>query len=301
MSPQHFDVIVVGGSYAGLSAALPLARARRSVLMIDAGQRRNRAVERAHGFLGHDGKDPAAIAALGREQLLAYPNVQWREAFAEQVRRDTPDGGGHFVVTCNDGVSVSADRLVLATGLIDDLPDIPGLSERWGKTVFNCPYCDGYELDRGPVGVIGTGALSVHESMMLTDWGTVTLFTNGCVELDADQAAQLRARGVAVVDGTVAAIAEQATVVMDDGRRLVLRGLFVAPRQRMTSTLPQQLGCTLEEGPFGSFIRTDACKATDVPGVFACGDAARATHSLASAVGDGFQAGVAVHQSLVFA
>ncbi|NYE24778.1 NAD(P)/FAD-dependent oxidoreductase [Pigmentiphaga litoralis] len=297
MSPQHFDVIVVGGSYAGLSAAMPLARARRSILMIDAGQRRNRTVERAHGFLGHDGKGPAAIAALGREQLLAYPNVQWRDAFAETVRRD----GDRFVVTCNDGVPVSSDRLVLATGLIDDLPDIPGLSERWGKTVFNCPYCDGYELDRGPVGLLGTGALSVHESMMLTDWGTVTLFTNGCVALDADQAAQLQARGVDVVDGIVASIDEQATIVMDDARRQVLRGLFVAPRQRMTSTLPQQLGCTLEEGPFGSFIRTDACKATDVPGVFACGDAARATHSLASAVGDGFQAGVAVHQSLVFA
>jgi thioredoxin reductase len=301
MSPQHFDVIVVGGSYAGLSAAMPLARARRSILMIDAGQRRNRTVERAHGFLGHDGKDPAAIAALGREQLLAYPNVQWRDAFAEQVRRETQPDGERFVVTCNDGVSVAADRLVLATGLTDDLPDIPGLAQRWGKTVFNCPYCDGYELDLGQVGVIGTGALSVHESMMLTDWGTVSLFTNGCVDLDADQAAQLQVRGVTIVDGVVASIDEHATVVLDDGRRLALRGLFVAPRQRMTSALPEQLGCTLEEGPFGSFIRTDSCKATDVPGVYACGDAARATHSLASAVGDGFQAGVAVHQSLVFA
>ena len=301
MSPQHFDVIVVGGSYAGLSAAMPLARARRSLLIIDAGQRRNQTVERAHGFLGHDGKDPAVIAALGREQVLAYPNVQWREAFAEQVRREAGHDGDRFVVTCNDGASVSADRLVLATGLTDELPDIPGLAERWGKTVFNCPYCDGYELDLGHVGVIGTGSVSVHEAMMLTDWGTVTLFTNGCVDLQAEESAQLQARGVTVVAGAVASIDEHATVVMTDGRRVALRGLFVAPRQRMTSALPEQLGCTLEEGPFGCFIRTDACKATDVPGVFACGDTARATHSLASAVGDGFQAGVAVHQSLVFA
>jgi thioredoxin reductase len=297
MSPQHFDVIVVGGSYAGLSAAMPLARARRSILMIDAGERRNRTVDKAHGLLGHDGQDPAAIVALGRDQLLAYPNVQWRNAFAEQVRRD----GRQFVVTCNDGVSVCADRLVLATGLTDELPGIPGLMDRWGKTVFNCPYCDGYELDQGAIGVIGTGAVSVQEAMMLTDWGSVTLFTNGCVDLDADQAAGLQARGVTVVDGAIAAIDEQATVVLDNGQRLALRGLFVAPRQRMTSALPEQLGCTLEEGPFGSFIRTDGCKATNVPGVYACGDAARATHSLASAVGDGFQAGVAVHQSLVFA
>ena len=151
------------------------------------------------------------------------------------------------------------------------------------------------------MGLIGTGAGSLREALMLTDWGAVTLLTNGRVDLDSDGAAQLRAHGVAVVDGVVASIAEQATVVMDDGRRLVLRGLFVAPRQRMTCELPGQLGCTLEQGPFGSFIHTDACKATNVPGVYACGDAARATHSLASAVGDGFQAGVAVHQSLVFA
>src|SRR4051794_34379086 len=144
------DVIIVGGSYAGLAAAMQLGRARRDVLVVDAGERRNRAVMHAHGILGFDGHSPAVIAATGKAQVLAYPTVRWLDATVSGAR-GAVDG---FVVSAG-GQDHAARRLILATGLVDDTPAIPGLRERWGRTVFHCPYCDGYELDRGRVGVLG--------------------------------------------------------------------------------------------------------------------------------------------------
>jgi len=153
-----FDVIVVGGSYAGLSAATQLARARRRVLVIDAGQRRNRYARHSHGFLTQDGSEGAAIVAKGREQLLAYSTVAWREGTVV----DATDNGDRFEVTLRDGLVLRARRLVLATGTIDELPPIDGLAERWGRHVFTCPYCDGYELARGDIGVLASGPMALH-------------------------------------------------------------------------------------------------------------------------------------------
>lgn len=292
-----YDAIIVGGSYAGLSAGLQLARARRSILVVDAGERRNRFAEHAHGFLAQDGRPPAEIAAVGRKQLLAYPSVEWADARAENAE---PDADG-FRVALADGRSVSSRKLVLATGVVDELPDTPGLSERWGRSVFHCPYCHGYELGDGPIGVLAASPLSIHHALMLPDWGKTTFFLNDVFEPDPAQSADLELRGVAVVRGKVAGLrGERAEVAMADGRVFALEGLFVATRTRMASPLAERLGCAFEEGPAGSFIRTDALKATSVPGVFACGDAARAMGSVAFAVGDGALAGAMTHRSLMF-
>ncbi len=177
----EFDVIVVGGSYAGLSAATQLARARRRVLVVDAGQRRNRYARHSHGFLGQDGREAAAIVADARVQLLKYPTVRWLEGTATQAAR-TEQG---FRVALQDGSAFQALRLVLATGVVDELPPIPGLAERWGSSAFHCPYCHGYELMQGAIGVLATGPMSMHHAMMLPDWGQVTLFLNGAFEPDA--------------------------------------------------------------------------------------------------------------------
>jgi thioredoxin reductase len=295
MSATGFDAIVIGGSYAGLSAALQLARARRRVLVIDAGLRRNRFADTSHGFLGQDGRAPGDIVADARAQLLAYPDVQWLQGTASHAAQ----AGDGFVVQ-NGSEEVRGRRLVLATGVVDELPDVEGLAERGGTRVFHCPYCHGYELAQGRIGVLAVGEVSQHHAMLLPDWGSVTFFLNETFAPDEDQLAALASRGVAIERRRVARIADAASVELADGSRIALDGLFVASAIRVASPIAGQLGCAFDEGPLGAFIRTNEFKETTVPGVFACGDAARMAGSVALAVGDGAMAGAAMHQSLVF-
>ena len=293
---NEFDAIVIGGSYAGLSAALQLARARRRVLVVDAGQRRNRSASDSHGFLTRDGQPAAAIAAEGRANVAAYPNVAWHAGLALDARLDA----GGFMVELDGAAPVRGQRLVLATGVRDELPPVEGLAERWGKSVFHCPYCHGYELNEGRIGVLASGPLSVHQAQMLPHWGQVTLFTNGVCPLDAAQRADLAQRGVTVDQTPVVRLAEHATVVLADGRQEAMAGLFTFGRLHMASPIAQQLGCAFEDGPMGPYIRTDEGRQTTVPGVFAGGDAMRAASSVALAVADGAMAGVGAHRSLLF-
>ena len=290
-----FDAIVIGGSYAGLSAATQLARARRRVLVIDAGRRRNRYATHSHGFLTQDGVEAAVIAATGRAQLSKYPNVSWAEGSAASA---VAQGDG-FAVTLADGARFGARKLVLATGVTDELPPIDGLSERWGRSVFHCPYCHGYELDAGKIGVLAVGPLSMHHALMLPDWGTVTFFLNEAFAPDDAQLAALAARRVTIERAAVARIAGEADVVLHDGRVLPMAGLFVASTMHAASPIAGQLGCAFEDGPMGSFVRTDAMKASSVPGVFCCGDMARGAGNVALAVADGAMAGVAAHRALI--
>ena len=293
--PRHFDAIVIGGSYAGLSAALQLARARRRILVIDAGLRRNRFAEHSHGFLGQDGRPAAGIVAEGRRQLLAYPNIHWHEGTAIQADR-LAEG---FGVETGDA-RYTGNRLVLATGVIDELPPIEGLAERWGRSVFHCPYCHGYELGDGPIGVLGVSEHSMHHALMLPDWAPTTFFLNESFEPDGTQLEALAARGVTLERRRVARLVDIATVELADGGSTAMAGLFALSRTRLASPIAAQLGCELEHGALGSFIRTDAMKATSVPGVAACGDAARMAGSVALAVGDGAMAGAMTHRSLMF-
>lgn len=293
---MRYDAIVIGGSYAGMAAALQLVRARKAVLIIDAGQRRNRFASESHGFLGQDGVDPGEIARAARAQLEAYPTIVWKDGKAVSVTGVRDD----FTVTTADGHAHQARRILFATGVVDHLPPIPGLSERWGRTVFHCPYCHGYELDMGRICVIATGAMSIHQAELLTDWGTVTFMTNASVELDAGAKHTFEARGIAVENGKIDRIDGDADVLMGDGRRLEFAGIFTATRCAPSSSLAEELGCALEETPMGMQIRTDDAKKTSIPGVFACGDAARVPHSVSLAVGDGAWAGAQLHRSLLW-
>lgn len=298
---MSYDAIIVGGSYAGIAATLQLARARRRVLVIDEGIRRNRFASHSHGFLGQDGRPPGEIAAEARDQLMRYPTVTWETGRAEEAGRT--DKG--FRITDTEGRSHRGRRLLLAVGVVDDLPAIPGLAERWGRSVFHCPYCHGYELMQGRIGVIAVSGQSMHHALMLPDWGPTTLLLNRTFEPDADQSAHLARRGVVVETDRIAEIggdpgSDPAEVTLAGGRRLSFAGLFVLPKSRVASPLAAQLGCMSEDGPLGAYIRTDAMQETSVPGVFACGDAARAAGSVALAVGAGTMAGTALHRSLLF-
>lgn len=294
---MSYDAIIVGGSYAGLSAGLQLARARRRVLVIDAGVRRNRFASHSHGFLGQDGRAPDEIAADGRAELMDYPTVTWQVGEAGEVQRD----GEGFVVTLRGGQRVAARRLILAGGVRDELPAIDGLAERWGRQVFHCPYCHGYELDQGRIGVLAVSPMSIHHALMLPDWGSTTFFLNGVFVPDAEQLQQLARRGVVVEPDRVQSISgERVDVNLADGRRVALDGLFVMPRTHQNNPLATQLGCAMLEGPMGLYLQTSETQETSVPGVFACGDAALAAGSVALAVGTGARAGAGVHQSLIF-
>ena len=291
------DFAVIGGSYAGLAAALQLARARRQVLVVDAGRRRNQCVDdhhgHAHGFLTQDGRAPGAIAEEARTQLRRYPSVQWLDGLAEDARV-AADGRLEFRV---GAVTVSAGRLILALGVRDELPPVPGLAERWGRSVFHCPYCHGYEMDRGRIGIIAASPLAQHHGLMLPDWGEPTLFLNGTYAPGDEELDAFARRGTRVEPTPIARIEGHADVVLQDGRTLTMSGLFTQPRTSLSSPIAAQLGCAMEEGPMGPFIKVGPMQDTSVPKVFACGDAARAAGSVTLAVSDGAMAGLGAHRS----
>lgn len=292
----QLDAIVIGGSYAGLSAALQLARARRRVLVLDAGRRRNRFARAAHGFLAQDGRPPAEIVADARAQLLRYPTAWVLDRNATGARGQI----GAFTVETESGESFAANRLVLAIGVADEMPAIAGVDERWGSTVFHCPYCHGYETNQGRLGVLAASEHSLQLARMLPDWGQTALLTNGVLDMDAATAATLAARGVSVRTEKVLGIVDACTVLLEGGDQIVLNGLFVSTRTRPSTPVAEWLGCEHFDSITGPAIRTDTQKSTTVPGVFACGDTTGIMASISFAASDGHMAGVATHRSLVF-
>lgn len=298
---MRYDVIIVGGSFAGLSAAMQLARARRRILLVDAGQPRNRYAAHAHGFLGQDGTPPADIVALGRAQLARYPTVEFLDA--EAVNAAAQEDG--FELAMAGGQRVRASRLILAIGMRDELPPLPGLQERWGQTVLHCPYCHGYEVAGQPLGVMATHPLSAHQAMMLPDWGPTTYFTQGEFEPTEEDARLFAARGVQVERSPIVRLLGVAPVidgvVLADGRQLPTHALFVASKAHLASPLAVQLGCALDSGPMGPVIRVDELKQTTVAGVYAAGDAATLMSNATLASASGVMAGVCAHRSLMLA
>ncbi|TCG03447.1 thioredoxin reductase [Paraburkholderia steynii] len=264
--------------------------------MFDGRSPRNRFAPHSHGFLGQDGKTPEEIIGEATAQLAAYPTALIVAREASTAKRI----GVRFFVTQSDGTTLSADRLILATGVRDELPSLPGIEERWGQSVLHCPYCHGYEIGGKRLGVLATHSLSFHQAMLVPDWGPTTWFTQGIVEPTPEEAALLNARSVVIERTHVTEIIGDAPRMtglrLADDRVVAIDALFVGPRTRMASPLAAQLGCAFEDGPMGPVIRVDEWKQTSVPGVFAAGDASstwtKATFASA--------AGVAAHRSLIF-
>lgn len=295
-----YDAIIIGGSFAGLSAATMLARARRKILIIDSGQPRNRYASHAHGVLAQDGRPGAEILADARAQLAAYPTVSFVSGEAGRL-----DGSiGSFTVRTKTGEAYQARRVLLATGLEDILPDIPGLKERWGKTVIHCPYCHGYEVGGGDVGVIARGPAAAHHAALVADWGNVRLFIQDQPLPDAEGMALLEKRNVELVPGRISAIESGAggtmNVRLENGGPAVVKALFVMPQCRVRSPIPEAIGCDFQETPVGRIIATGETKMTSVEGVFAAGDIARPFSNITLSSADGVVAGTGVHHSLLF-
>ncbi|MBU2135320.1 MAG: NAD(P)/FAD-dependent oxidoreductase [Alphaproteobacteria bacterium] len=297
---MSYDVIIVGGGFAGMSAALQLARARRPILLVDAGQPRNRFAAASHGFLGQDGAAPAAIMREALRQLSAYPSVDFVHGRAESAAGDLD----RFDVVVDDGEVHTARRLVLATGVADTLPSIPGLTERWGQSVMHCPYCHGYEVREQRIGVLANHPMAIHQALMLPDWGPTTFFTQGMIAIEAEQAAQLAARGVALETTPIVEVLGAAPAIsgvrLADGRIAALEAIFTAPTTAPASDLAHQLGCALEDGMTGPHLRLEAGQQTTVPGVYSAGDTASPMHNATLASAAGVMAGIGAHQSLIF-
>jgi len=298
---MSYDVIIIGGSFAGMSAAMQLARARRPILVVDSGMPRNRFAAAAHGFLGQDGVAPAAIMREALRQLSAYPTVDFVHGRVAAARGEID----RFEVEMEDGAVHAARRLVLATGVADTLPDIPGLAERWGVSVMHCPYCHGYEVRDRRIGVLANHPMAAHQALMLPDWGPTTLFTQGRVEIDADLAARLAGRGVQVETTPIVAVLgegqEIAAVRLADDRVASLEAIFIAPQTAPASPLAQQLGCAFEDGMTGPHVKLEpGQQRTTVPGVYSAGDGASPMHNATLASAAGVMAGIGAHQSLIF-
>ncbi len=297
---MRHDAIIIGGSFAGLSAATYLARGRRTVRVIDAGKPRNRFAEHSHGFLAQDGSNPLTMLDTAKAQVEAYPTVTF-------TRGKAVSGSGeidNFRIELDSGEIVEGRRLILAFGISDELPDIPGLAERWGNTVIHCPYCHGYEFSDRQLGVLNLSPMSVHQAMLISEWGPTTFFIDEGMEPDAEAFAELQRRGVKIERSPVRALCGQGTelsqVELEDGRLVPIDALYIGPRNRLNSEIACIFGCAMDELPLGRTIRTDGLKTTTVPGIFAAGDITRGAHSVAWSVADGVTAGTAAHRSLVF-
>ena len=295
---QH-DVIIVGGSFAGLSAAMQLARAGRTVCVIDSGKPRNRFASASHGFFGQDGAAPYAMIENARAKLKAYPTVSFIDASAFDARRR----GEIFLVQTELG-EMAGQKLLLAFGLVDELPGIPGLRERWGRTVLHCPYCHGYEFKGQRLGVLHVGPSSAHQALLISDWGPTTLFLNGHEAPDAETCRQLEQRGVTLEPAEIAGLegddTELRALRLANGSRIPVAALYLGSRTRMASPIAEQLGCAFKDGMLGPIIATDEMKQTSVAGVYAAGDITRPMHNATFASADGVMAGAAMHRALIF-
>ncbi|UGQ48717.1 NAD(P)/FAD-dependent oxidoreductase [Massilia endophytica] len=294
------DVIIVGGGFAGIAAALQMARARRRILVLDGGSPRNRNAVTAHGFFGHDGKTPRELRETAHAQLRAYPGVQLLEEVAIAAR---PLEQG-FEVTVGNGRTERASRLILAAGVRDELPALPGLRERWGRTVLHCPYCHGYEAGPGPFGVLASGESSAEQALLVSDWAPVVYFTQGLHEPGAEVREQMAARRVRIEAAPVVELLGEAPALeaakLADGRVIPLDALFVATRVDVSTPIVSQLGCAMDESPKGRLVRVNEMKQTTVAGVFAAGDLSTPFGNASMAAASGVMAGVAAHRSLIF-
>lgn len=300
LSDEHVDALVVGGGPAGLSAALMLGRSRRSVLVVDAGQPRNAPAAGVHGFLTRDGTPPDELLALGRAEVAAY-GVTVVDGRVETATRI----GDRFRVEVG-GVVVHARRLVVTTGLVDILPDVPGVAERWGRDVLHCPYCHGWEVRDRVVGVLATGPLALHQASLfrqLTDHVIVLRHTTD--DLSADEVAGLRSRGVEFVDGEVACLEADLDhltgVRLADGRRVALEALVTAPRFTVDSPLLRGLGVELADHPsgLGHHVETDMMGRTHVAGVWAAGNVTDPMAQVVAAAAQGTRVGAALNADLI--
>ncbi|MTE17271.1 NAD(P)/FAD-dependent oxidoreductase [Nocardia aurantiaca] len=298
---SSYDVVVVGGGAAGLNGALMLARARRSVVVIDAGSPRNAPADGVHGLFAREGVPPAELLARGRDEVRGYGGQVVSGAVTGIVR-----DGADFAVSLADGRSVRTRRLLVASGLVDELPDIPGLRERWGHDVIHCPYCHGWEVRDRPIGVLGVGPMGIHLALLFRQWSDdVVYFAHANTPPTEEESEQLAARGIRVVSGEIAAVElsdDHITGVRLADGLVVAREILAAPSRMVArAAFLADLGLTPTAHPTGAgeYIPADATGRTEIPGVWAAGNVTDISAQVGNSAAAGAMAGAHINADLV--
>jgi thioredoxin reductase len=292
----NYEIIIIGGSYSGMSVAMALGRASRNVLIIDANKPCNRQTPHSHNFLTQDGESPAAISAKAKEQVMTYPTVTFiNDSVTSANKSDT----GFYVAT-ESRQTFSAKKIVLATGIKDILPNIDGFAECWGISVIHCPYCHGYEVKNLKTAVLANADAAMHYAQLLLQWTKdLTLFTNGNSLFTEEQKAKLQHHNIAIVEGGVDRLEQNngqlQDIILKDGSIHNFNVMYYKPAFEFYTNLHEQLGCTLNEM---GFIATDEWQKTAIPGIYASGDCATPMRSVAMAVAEGMKAGAMINNEL---
>jgi len=297
MDFKQFEVAIIGGSAAGLSAALVLGRSRREVVVIDDGNPRNAQARYSHGVYTSDGATPQELAKKAREQLKPYP-VELCDQRVIRIHKET----NGFTLQLGNGEDVRAGKILLATGIQDQLPGIPGLREQWGKTVFSCPYCDAWEVKDKPLVVIGSGTKGFEFTQLIRQWSkNVTLCTNGGSGLEKKEVDYLQTQGIAVIEKKIIDLAAGNDTVLtlhfEDGRICECEGIFLEPDCSLRNELVDQLGCKMDES--GKRLQVDGKCRTTVEGVYAAGDISTLHSQITIAAASGVEAAFTINHDLV--
>ncbi|MDN5214742.1 NAD(P)/FAD-dependent oxidoreductase [Fulvivirgaceae bacterium BMA12] len=297
MTDNNFEVIIIGGSYSGLSAAMSLGRSLRKVLIIDSGKRCNQPTPHAHNFITHDGKPPQEIADMAKKQVLAYETVNYYEGLAATGRK----AGYGFEIQTDSGAIFKAKKLIFATGVKDIMPEITGFLACWGISVLHCPYCHGYEVRGKKTGILLNGMMAFEFSKMiknLTD--DLTIFTNGQSMLTPEQTELLNSRNIQVEEKTITEFVHDrgylSAVIFNDRSKQEVAALYAHPDFAQHCYIPEQLGCKLNDQ---GLLEVDDMQRTNVEGVYACGDNSSPMRALAMAIAAGTMAGAALNKELV--
>lgn len=294
---KHFDVIIAGGSYSGLAAAMALGRALRNVLVIDSGLPCNRQTPHSHNFLTQDGKPPEEIASLARKQVSVYETVEFLNDLAIEGIK-TENG---FKIQTKSGKSFGAKKLIFATGIKDTMPAIQGFAECWGISVLHCPYCHGYEVRGNSTGILGNGDTGFELAKLISNWtNDITLFTQGKANFTSEQTAALLRHNITLVEKEIQKIEQTngriETIVLNDDSEMKLKTLYARLPFKQHCSIPEQLNCTLTED---GYIETDPMQKTNIHGIFACGDNTGRMRTVANAVSMGTTAGMMVNKEMI--
>lgn len=292
------DVVVIGGGAAGLSAALTLARARRRVTVVDAGEPRNAPAAGVHGLLALDGVSASDLLARGRGEVEGYGG----EILAGRVVDARAVGDG-FEVTLRDGAVLPTRRLLIATGVADQLPDIPGVREQWGNGVLHCPYCHGWEVRDNRIGVLATGPMSAHQAVLFRQWSPDVSFFTGGSSIEVQDRLNMEVLGIPIIEGEISRVevdgGRVVGVKVDDDEVIGLDAVVVSTRLDVRTDSFASLGLQVSEHPVGSFIRVDEFGGTSIPGVWAAGNCADLMAQVGAAASQGTRAAQHINAMLV--
>ena len=290
-----FEVLIIGGSYAGLSAALTLGRSRRKTIIIDSGEPCNSASPKAHNLLTHDGSSPAEITAIGKAQVLMYPSIEFKTGKATQINRALQK----FEVVLESGEKYLAKKIVLATGIRDQFPAIDGFAECWGKTVIHCPYCHGFELKDRPTAIFANGEIALNFAKLVYNLTKdITILTNGKKMFSASTLNKFKERNIRLIEARVARIIEKngaiEALLFEDGSSIKVAAMYAGLSIKQHSDIPEKIGCEMDDQ---GLIKVDSAQQTSIKGIFACGDNS-AMRSLSVAIKTGMIAGGFINSEL---